>query len=260
MKFLKQLLAHSVSFYGDEGETGQPSNEGSNTPQPNPPAPEPSKKTFTQDQVDQLMANHRKTLQAEVAKKAEELRLAQSQLNLTQEEKDALASRISDLESSLLTSKELADREKARLQKEKDEALSTAQSEAKAWKERHHNMLVSTALTQASVLEGQKAYNPAQIVTLFKQDTFVVESENGEFSVQMKIATKGSDGQVKVLTLSPNEAMKEIAANPAYANLFEPVGKEGLNKRIVRPSEVARTQPTSFQDYKSNREHIIGQN
>ena len=243
--YLRLLSAIPFDLYFDEGE-GAEADEGAG--EGDKPA------TFTQEQVNTMLANNKKTLQADLAKKTQALQAAQSDVNLSQEERDALAIRIDDLESSLMTDKELAARDKKKAAGEYKVALEKSEASSKKWKGLHDSMLVETAITQASLIEGQKAVSPGQLVSLFARDATVTELD-GKFSVQLAVNTVGEDGVAKVLTLAPDAAIKEYATRPEYLNLFEDLSKDGLNRHKV--SVKKGTIPNNMADYKANREEYV---
>ena len=238
MKLLYTLAAASFPLYFDEGE----------------PDPTPAVKTFTQEEVNSMLAGNKKTLQADLAKKTQALVDAQTNADLTQDEKDALAVRVNDLESLMMTDKELAARDKKKAATEYAASLEKETAASKKWKGLHDGMLVTNGITQAALVAGQKAINPSQLVALFAKDASVVDTD-GVFSVQLSVPTVGTDGVTTSLVLDPAAAIKEYASRPEYANLFEDPSKEGLNKRRVPLKQ--GTLPTSMADYKANREELI---
>lgn len=248
MKNLLLLQAAYFNLYFDEGgEGGEGGTDGGGGADDKPT-------TFTQEQVNTMLATNKKNLQADLAKKTKALQTAQSDANLTQEEKDALAIRVNDLESLMLTDKELSARDKKAAAKEYKVALEKSTADATKWKGKHDSMMIETAITQAGVLEGQKAVNPNQLVSLFAKDATVVETD-GVFSVQVAVSTVGEDGVAKVLTLAPDAAIKEYASRPEYLNLFEDPSKEGLGRR--KTSLKKGNIPNTVADYRANREELI---
>ena len=247
MKKLQSLRAPSFNLYFDEGDTPEPET-------PAPAAAEPEAGKFTQEQVNTMLASNKKNLQAEVAKKTQALLEAQTDANLTQDEKDALAIRVNDLETLMMTDKELAARDKKKAAGEYKVALEKSETAANKWKGLHDSMMIDTAITQASLIEGQKAVTPGQLVSLFAKDATVVETD-GVFAVQIAVNTIGEDGTAKVLTLAPEAAIKEYASRPEYLNLFEDPNKEGLSRR--KTSLKKGTLPNTMADYKANREDLL---
>lgn len=240
---MKLFTAPKQPYYFDEGD---------NTPPADPPADPP--KTFTQEQVNTLLASNKKNLQTDLAKKTKALQDAQNDANLTQDEKDALAIRVGDLESLLLTDKELAARDKKRAATEYKEALDKSSKSETKWKSAFETMLIKTAITDAALVEGQKAVNPSQLVSLFASNAVVTETD-GMFAVQLNVPTKGEDGIDKILNLDPTAAIKEYSTRPDYLNLFEDPSKDGLHRRktSVKPGTI----PTNMADYKANRDALV---
>ena len=244
--YLKLLPATPFNLYFDDEGAG--AGEGTDEGEGDKP------KSFTQDQVNTMLANNKKTLQADLAKKTKALTDAQADVNLSQEEKDALAIRVNDLESVMLTEKELAARDRKKAAGEYKVALEKSETATNKWKGLHDRMMIETAITQASLIEGQKAINPGQLVSLFAQDATVVETD-GMFAVQLAVKTVGEDGVAKTLTLAPEAAIKEYATRSEYLNLFDDPSKEGLHRRKV--SVKKGTIPNNLADYKANREDYV---
>ena len=250
MNYLQLLPAAPFNIYFDEGEGGEGEGDAGEGD-----AGGSDKATFTQEQVNTMLANNKKNLQTDLAKKTKALTDAQANVNLSQEEKDALAIRVNDLESLMMTDKELAARDKKKAAGEYKVALEKSETAAKKWKGLHDTMLISTAITNASMIEGQKAVNPSQLVSLFGGDASVVEAD-GVFSVQVSVATVGEDGVAKTLTLAPEAAIKEYASRNEYMNLFDDPSKDGLNRRKTSGKKPGAL-PTNMADYKANREDYV---
>lgn len=245
---IRPYMAAPFPLYFEEGETPEQKAEAAAAAEAAKP------KTFTQEQVNTMMASNKKTLQAEVTKKTQALVDAQNDVNLSQEEKDALQIRVDELEALTLTDKELSARDKKKAKAEYDAALDKSSKDASKWKGLHDKMLIETAITQASLVDGQKAISPGQLVSLFARDA-VVSEVDGIFSVQLDVVTVGEDKVTKILKLDPSAAIKEYASRPEYLNLFEDPSKDGLHRR--KTSLKAGALPTNMAEYKANRKEIL---
>jgi len=242
---LKTYLAPYFSLYLDEGE-------GEDKEKP------PVEKTFTQEEVNGFLAKNRQKLQAELVSKTTALAEAQSSLNLSSEEMETLTSKVEELESSLMTDKEIAARDKKKAEKAYSESLDKSTKEAAKWKGLYDTGLVQTAITQASLKKGQKAINPAQLVSLFSKDATVTANDDGTFGVQIAVETLGADGKKTTLKLDPEAAIKEYASKPEYENLFVDESKNGLGRK--RTHGLAKGElPTTLAEYKANRKELIQQ-
>ena len=232
--------------------------EGEGDPAGDPPAGDPpAGKTFTQEEVNSLLAKNKRSLQDELTKTKEQLVALQSSSSLNDDEKASLTSQIESLNNMLMTKEELAKREHEKLKKDADKKVSDLTAQAELWKKRHDDMLIENQLISAVSLEGQKAYNPRQIVDLFKSRASVVEAD-GKFSVSLKVDLPDSAGVLKTLDLEPTAAMKELAALPEYANLFNIDTKTGLGRTKQKFSPQRGQLPTSMKDYKANRPDLVG--
>lgn len=210
-----------------------------------------SDRTFTQADVDKLMANYRKGLQTDLANKTAALEEVQRNLNLTAEEKEELASKLNEVQTTLLSQQELSDREKNRLKKEKESEIERLKVESESWKRRHDEMLVTNTLTQAAV--KHKAYNPAQMVKLLAADAVITETD-GQFKVQVKMTNK----EGKPIQLDVEAALAEMSQDDSYINLFEQQGSEGLRRNNANGSKPLNVANLTPKQYREHRSEILG--
>lgn len=191
-----------------------------------------NKTSFTQDELNRILADDRRKHQEQVKKALKEVEALRSKAKLTAEERSALDKRVQTLQDELLTKEELAKKEKERLQKEAHQKIKTLESERDSWRDRYTNSSIRRAITDASVKNN--AFNPSQIVALLQGDTRLVEelddqgSPTGRFRPKVRFEDVGDDGSTITLDLSPEDAVKRMRELPDYLNLFKGEGKGGL--------------------------------
>ena len=206
-------------------------------------------KTFSQADVDQLMANHRKTLQNKYATAAEELQAAKKASNASQEEIDNLTSNLAHLQDTFATDKEIADRKMAKLSEDNASALGNATAEADKWRTMHYESLIDNSLTQAAVLE--KAYDPSQIVGLFGRNAEIIDVD-GKLTVMVAVTALDKDKKPTTLKLTPVEAVKEIASQERHANLFHDGRVGGLGRKGSSNASKINPKDVTMDQYKNS--------
>ncbi len=221
-------------------------------------------KKFSQADVNRMLANNKKSLQATVTNLQSQLTTMKQSNTATQEDKDTLQGTINDLESQMLSKDEISKRDKKRADKERTEAVSKVEGERDQWRSRFEETLAVNALTQAAV--KHKAFDPAQIVNMHQGDITVTEIKEdgvgtGKFESRMKIQSTNEKNETVELNLSVGEAVKELATRSSYANLFNFDGKHGMqrhnNSSIQTNLDRKQAASGGMEAYKKNREAIM---
>lgn len=204
------------------------------SPPVSPPPPAGDERKFTQKDVDKMMEDHRKGLQARNQELITELENQKKASNLTLEEKENLQARIDALSKEHLSKEQQASAEFEKLKKKYDSDTSTFMKERDEWKGRYDNTLVEHALTAAAA--KHKAHSPEQIIRMFKGDVKVVPvlddagKPTGQFKTVMPVNTTDPKTQQPVtLELSVDEAIAKIRENEEFANMFIDVSKGGFD-------------------------------
>ncbi len=257
------------AFEGDGDDTGGDDTGGDDTGGDNggddTGGDDTGKKQFSQADVNRLLANNKKALQATVTKlQAQQVTLQQSN-TATQDEKDTLAGTISELEGQLMSQKEISDRDKKRTDKEHSEAVSKAEAERDTWRGRFESTLAVNALTQAAV--EHKAFDPSQIVNMHQNAVTINEVSKdgvgtGKFEARMKLQTLNDKSESVELDLTVPEAVKELATRPTYANLFNFDGKHGLqrtNRTGIKNNLDRKEASSTMKNYRENRDSLMAE-
>jgi hypothetical protein len=216
------MLMYSRTYYGD----GDPNPN----PNPNPNPDSNPTKTFTQEQVDNIIRDRLKKQRTEQEKLLSQLEELKTNKNLSDSEKEDLQKQINDLQSISMTKEELAAKEKKELANKYTKELETSKKDIEIWKDRYTKSTIERALIDAAV--ENKAVRPQQIVDLLVGRTRLVENA-GVFVPQIKFEGKDKDGKAITLDLPVKEAMVEIKNMvDEYGNLFisDASGGIGLNQ------------------------------
>ena len=223
-------------------------------------------KTFTQVQVNSMMAN----LKTDVADKArkenktllEQVKLLQTKTNLSTEEKEKYETTILDLEKRAFSVEELADRDKKKLETTHLTAVDTLTGERDLWRGRFTEATIHRSITDAA--QAKEAYNTSQIVALLQPATTLVEVKNEAGDVtgltpQVAFNDKDKDGNPVVLNLSPEKAVELMKEKPEYGNLFKGkhIGGLGGTNESGQITPTLKKATSSLTEYRKNREKIL---
>ena len=213
------LLAFDNGDGGDGGGDG--GNKGGEKP-----------KTFTQEEVNSLLAKNKRELKETNERLAGELETLKKNKSLTDEEREHLDSQIKALRNEKVTTEETLKSELQKTKKELTESAKKLSEERDAWKNRFTTSTIRNSLMEAA--SKAKAFSPSQVVELLNSKTELVEEVDGEgkptgnFTPKVKMNIK-KDGKDVTLVLAPDDALKQMKEDvDTYGNLFVTDLKGGL--------------------------------
>lgn len=193
-------------FYGN--------GDGGNSPPPEPP------KTFTQDEVNSLLAEHKRGLQ----KQLDDLKKAGDPA--------ALKGKIKELSDSLLTKEQLAKQEIEEAKAKYDAELQAASQAANSWKGMFEGTVKKSAIATAA--NKHNAFDAEQLELLIGPQTSVVEvtDKDGKGTGQYKTVTKIEiDG--KTFELPTVDAVGKLRDANRYPNQFRVQGQSGTGSTTL---------------------------
>lgn len=231
---LTQKLRKTFTFYNDPPAV--PPVPPVSPPPPVPPVsppPPPPGRVFTQEEVNRMMADHKRTLQENNTALVSQLEELRKNSALTQTQKDELDARIQVLSQQHLT-------EQQKLQLQLDQAAKKAKTEtealaneAKQWRGAFEGTMIENAVLAGS--SEHKAVNSGQLLDLLRGKAKVVQEldasgqPTGKFLVKLPVkVTNPKTKAVEVLELDAVEAIGKMREDPANGNLFMFDGKTGL--------------------------------
>lgn len=216
-----------------------PYNEGDPPPTPAPsPPPEPPK-TFTQDQVNKLLAEDKRKNQEQVKQTVVQLEELKKTVQLTESQRIELEGRIETLNSSLLTKEEQAKQELAKKDKELKVAVEGLSKEKDQWKNNYASEVITNQILKSAVTH--KAVSTDQMLDLLSGKTRLVEVLGADgktvvgYTPKVKFRELNEKGEEVELDLSVEEAIKKMKDTPErFGNLFESgvnggIGGKGSN-------------------------------
>jgi len=192
-------------------------------------------KTFTQDEVNRVLAKERREHQQKTQRAIDELQALKTKVNITTQERADLESRIEELQGSISTKEELARQALAKESKKHTAELENLKTELGSWKGRYTESTISRALTDAAV--EHKAIVPLQIAAILRPSTRLVEAVDAEgkptgtYEAKVKLDDVDGDGKPVTLDLSVSDAVKRMREMELHQNLFQGDGTGGLGSQ-----------------------------
>lgn len=201
---------------------------------PPPPPPPPAGKTFTQDEVNRMLAENKRSLQEQNQQLAADLQKIRDTAKLTQEEKDSLDTRIATLTSQHQTeTQKLQGELEATKKKYKTDTEALAAGE-KRWRTNFDTLLINNAITVGAAKHQAADPTGRQLQMMLSSQAKVVEvvddsgQPTGRYQALLPITVIGKDKKPVVMELPIEEAIGKMREDESNANLFLTDGKPGL--------------------------------
>lgn len=238
---LYQFVIPFVSVHeGEEGGSGADdpgSGEGAGAAEP---AEKPTvttnselPKSFSQDEVNTLLAKEKREWQEKNKKALSELEQVRKNFAGTKEEKERLEKQIEQIRLDSMTAEERANAEKERLRKEAEGAKKELEADRDLWMNRYTDSTIARALTDAAVEE--KAITPEPILAILRSNTRLMPvidkesgKETGELVPKTRLKTVNDKKEPVTLDLSPREAVAKMKEERRYQHLFAGDKNSGL--------------------------------
>lgn len=188
--------------------------------------------TFSQDQVNSLLAEERRKHQQKIDKIIKDTENLTKEKELTAQQKAALEAQIEELRTANMTTEEKAKRDLQRIEKDNATKLETLTKERDAWQTKFNDSTINRALLDAAI--EYEAVNPEPIIAMLRANTRMVDStdEYGNVTQSPKVKIQDVvDGKSVTLDLTVSEAVKRMQEMPErYGNLFKSTLASGLGK------------------------------
>jgi len=211
---------------GDPGSNDPPSGADDSSTE------DKGKKLFTQEEVNKIMAENKRTLQKRNQELISQLENVRKAGNLSAEDRKNLNSRIEALENEMLTKEELAKKEQDKLVRTHQKTVEELTTNLDEWKSRYTKSTITRSITDAAA--SNSAFHPSQIVAILAPDTRLVEEVDaegqptGELIPKVKFRTTDKAGKTVNLELTVGEAVKQMKDMDEFFNLFKGEGTVGL--------------------------------
>ena len=236
------------------------------------PASEPTPDTtlkFTQDDLNKFLAEDRRKHQGQIRTIQQTLEETLTSKNLTAQEREQLANRVSELESQGRTKEQQAAHEKKQLEAQAAKEKADLTKERDQWQGRYHDLKVDHELKEAA--NGNDAFSASQIVSLLKPLTKLVPTQgaDGKFDGGHRVVTvlkeKDETGKEVPIEHTPESAVRRMKELPAqFGNLF----KSGVVSGIGSGSgagvaqngklDVRKLTPQQYQEIRAKNPELLG--
>lgn len=207
-------------------------------------------KTFTQDQMNKILADDRRKHKAQVDKHVTELEQLRKSKSLNDQERTNLTAKIEELQNSVLTKEQRAAKEQDKLRKDLTDTTQQLTADRDAWKNRFHTSQVKQAITSEAATH--KAFDSDALIAILGPSTRLVEildeesKPTGDFVPKTKMKDKDKEGKEVTLDLSVPEAVQRMKENPRYGYLFESTAKSGLGGNSGQGGRGGEVDPGSM--------------
>lgn len=220
--WLRFFVAAFDDSNGDGDTTETP--ETSNTPENKETSETKPPRTFTQEDVNKLLADNKRELRRQNEKMAKELEQLKKHA-VSAEHKAQLERQIEELRQQHLSAEEKARLEQKKLKEKYQNELKNATEKSQYWENRYRNETIERSIIDGAI--ANDAYAPNQLVAILRPYTQLeeIQSEDGStinFVAKVKLPSKNSDGEPVVLDFTVEEAIKYMKEDlPTYGNLFK---------------------------------------
>jgi hypothetical protein len=245
-------------YFNNEGGAGEGGASGT------PPATPPVSKTFSQADVDRFIGEERRKLDNKAKGLLSQLENLQQSSQLTQKERDELASQIEEIKTTSMTKEQVLTRDLEGYKTKLDTTTKALSEERDGWQSRYNSVLVKQAITEAAATHD--AFRPEQLLTLLSSNAKLVEEkdDDGKATGHFKVLFKFNDVDPKTkkpvtLELPAGDVMKRMKEVPElYGNLFKSTmqpGTGGGTTKKTKTGEVDYAGMTTeeYRAFRKNR-------
>jgi len=181
--------------------------------------------------VNDLISKEKKAYEGKLKRAIDEVNALKTKSTLTQQERDELDKRMTQLNETMLTKEELHKKQVDELQESLKNETTRLSKERDAWQQRFTGHLIKSTIVDEAA--RAKAYNPNQLVAILNPQTTLIEEleggkPTGTLVPVVKFNDKDKDGKPVSLQLSVPDAVKRMTKLPEFANLFNQGGVGGM--------------------------------
>ncbi len=226
-------------------------------------------KSFSQDDVNTILAKEKRKTQEAQKRLAQELETAKKNAALSDEERIDLSKQIEELETKYLTVEERSVQAADKTKNQYDNAIKDLTVERDTWQQRYTLATIDVEITQAA--NANKAIQTEQITALLRPVTRLAEKldennkPNGTFEPRVAFNDTDKAGKSIVLDLSVPEAVKRMSELPSYGNLFvsgKAGGLGGSGNSETRTSDMeliekAKNDPALYRKMRKERPELF---
>lgn len=247
----KKLNWWKIRYDDKAGEQKPPENQ-----QP------PPTKTFTQEELNAILAKEKRSFQEERQKLMSELTTFKDKSTMTDQEKQELEARIEELQKATMTKEEIAKREQEKMKQAHENNLKALSDEANTWKNRYTKSTIERNILDAAI--ANDAFAPSQLVELIGNKSKLVPvldeqgKPTGEFITKVSFEDVDKDQKPVTLEMTVPETIKRMKELPnRFGNLFKSgvvPGAGGSNNGAAYKPGTTISDPET---YRKNRASLV---
>lgn len=232
-------------------------------------------KTFTQEQLNKILADDRRKHQQQLAKVESSYKdLLANSTNLSDKERHALEENLATVQGQLRTKEQQLAIEKKELETAYTGKLTAAEQKATQWESRYRDETIARSLHDAASVND--AFRPEQIVMVLKAKTKLVEEVDqktnkptGLFRPMVDFDdVDANTGEPITTTRTPQEAVKRMKELPEiYGNLFKSnvvsgIGSNSSTGGVIPGAkgkiDVSKLTPQQYREIREKTPELLG--
>jgi hypothetical protein len=231
------------------------------------------KTSFTQDDLNKILAEDRRKHQSQLKTMETKLQEVLTSKNLNENERKALQENLAAVQGQLRSKEAQAALEKEELKQSYETRLTESEKKAQGWESLYRESTLDRSLQDAAVKND--AFSPSQIVTLLRPMTALIE--------EMDPATNKSTGRYKpmvtmpdvdpktglstAMVRTPEEAVKRMKELPdQYGNLFKAGVVSGIGAGSATGGlasgggkiDVRKLTPQQYREIRAKNPELLG--
>jgi len=197
-------------------------------------------KTFTQEELNSILAEDRRKHQTQLKTQEEKLQEVLKSQSLTEADRKALKENLESVQGQLRSAEAAAAKEKQELEQAYQVKLVETEKKAHSWEAMYRDSTIQRSLQDAAVKND--AFSSSQIVTILKPMTKLVEvldpvtqRPTGQYEVKVVMMdVNPKTNQREEMTRTPEEAVARMKQLPEeFGNLFKANVVSGIGSSSV---------------------------
>jgi len=187
-----------------------------------------SGKTFTQDDVNRIVAADRRKLEEALKKTEKQYQDLLASQSLTEQERKALQANLEMVQGQLRSKEEQLLLEKKQIEEAYANKMQEMEKKSSHFETLYRDSTIERALQDAAV--KHEAWSPSQVVSLLRQQTKMIEEtdpKTGKLTGKYKpmvemLALNTTTGEMETKAYTPEDAVKKMKDTPdTWGNLFK---------------------------------------
>ena len=231
-------------------------------------------KTFTQDEVNRIVATDRRKLEDSLKKTEKQYQDLLASQSLTEQERKALKANLEMVQGQLRSKEEQLLLEKKQVEEVYAGKLQESEKKASFFETLFRDSTIERALQDAAV--RHEAFSPSQIVTQLRSQTKMLEETDpktgrltGKYKPMVEMLTVNpTTGETETKAYTPEEAVKKMKDDPdTWGNMFRSGVVSGIGSGSATGGlmpgqggkiDVRKLTPTQYREIREKNPELLG--